>query len=315
MWWCALGLLGWPSPLLAQGLNLRWEAPEECPREGLVRAAAEALQTGPGRPVEAQVQVERQAPRRWHLRLRTVTAEGEGQRTLWVRSCREAAEATAVVLAFLLDGGVVSEAPRRAPPGDARVLPVYRLAFPTWDPEVPEPPPRPARAPPRWWWLFARTALDVGSLPGPSVGLGLGGAWERGRFRVELQGWWWAPQTQRLRDGAGGAFQRGTGQLRGCWLPLLGALQAGTCVGLELGWLHGRGVGVGRPEEGTAFWGAASLGLLFRARLLGRWHLLGLLEEAWVFHGGDFQLRDAEPVFASGRGALRVVLGLELRFP
>jgi hypothetical protein len=39
------------------------------------------------------------------------------------------------------------------------------------------------------------------------------------------------------------------------------------------------------------------------------------MEEAWVFHGGDFQVREGVTVFASGRGALRASVGLELRFP
>ena len=103
------------------------------------------------------------------------------------------------------------------------------------------------------------------------------------------------------------------GGARGCWLPLRSAFEIAACAGLELGDLHGQGLGVRSPLPADGIW--------FAATALGRasWRIapsfgvfldLGL---AIPFARDQFRL-DNSTIHQAGLVEGRASLGPELRF-
>ncbi len=181
----ALSLVLAAGTASAQRLDLRHDAPRECPtRAALLQQITDARGTSPrdDRALSATVTVTPVAPR-WRAVIVTRSDGAVGERTLEARSCARLTQAVALVIALAID----TEAERTDAPS-----PTAPLAPPTPTPvlfvddgELPpalRPRPRTPSAPPPpslHYGFQARLLVDAHSLPAvtPAVsfGLSLGG--------------------------------------------------------------------------------------------------------------------------------------------
>jgi len=176
----ALSLLLAAGSVRAQRLDLRYEAPRECPPSAsLVQQIADARGTSPreDRALVATVTVTLIAPR-WRAIIVTRSDGAVGERTLEARSCARLTQAIALVIALASDTEAERPstlAPSRAPPPITRA-PLLFIE----DDELPpalRPRPRVARAPRTAWLqagITARVVLDTATLPEPTPGVSFG---------------------------------------------------------------------------------------------------------------------------------------------
>jgi hypothetical protein len=281
--------------------SLSWQAPAECPDESHVRRAVEQL-LGEGPPppanVSARAVVEHTATGHWNVRLTTVRDGVTGERVVESESCQSLADATALILALAIDPQrVAARGPGAASaPASSTVAPATPSASasaPTAAPATasvasPAPPgasptPAPASTPsaareaapvpsgapgPTLVALFAQVGGDVGTLPRAAFALGAGAALTLGSLRVEGYGTYLPQQATYAAtlQSLGTNIHLLAGGLRGCFVPLRGSLEAGGCVGLELGDLRGQGFGPSVPNQylftpsnGGGLWVATTL--------------------------------------------------------
>jgi hypothetical protein len=104
------------------------------------------------------------------------------------------------------------------------------------------------------------------------------------------------------------------GGARGCWLPLRRALEIAACAGLELGDLHGQGLGVRSPLPADGIWFAATA--LGRAswRIAPSFRVFLDLGLAIPFVRDQFTLDNIGTIHQAGSVEGRASLGPELRF-
>ena len=118
------------------GISLDWRAPAECPGEAQIMANVERLlgsrTARPAEPIEVVASVSRDKS---GFRVRIETRKAEAQvRELRGASCAAIANATALILAMMIDPSVASAARATAPSGSS-------------DPPAPAPPSPPPAAP------------------------------------------------------------------------------------------------------------------------------------------------------------------------
>lgn len=231
----AFVLICWASPCLARAevaargvVQLLWDAPSVCPRAAEVLAAAL-----PDARREEAVRVRvhgvvRTQAARFELVMRIQEAGPAGSRTLSAESCQSLVEASALIIALAADAQRV------------------------------EPPARVG------WRVAGVSSFDVGSLPGPSIGLGaaLGVTW--GRWSVNAEAMWWLPRQTRsdVVSQPGGEIGLVTGALRGCFTVWSGRyLGLSPCGGVELGRSHGTGTGLAPNRQRSGLWAATLLGV------------------------------------------------------
>jgi hypothetical protein len=277
-----LAALGSSWPVAAAGSDLSWSGPADCAQsEQLMFQVERAL----GAPladtghVHLQVHVARSAPTaRALLRIADDGVEPAiSERRLVAPDCEKLVDTLAVAIALAIEAA----APRAetaalpvvsAPPPPAPVtLAVSNAAPPPLDATTSEPSNAALTGPsPR---VMARLLGDVGSLPAPALGLGLGAQLAWSRFQVELLGALWLEQHPRLDSstvpGAGADVSLVTGSLSACTLPLGnggGPLAFALCAGWEMGRLSGVGTGIAGPRRASGLWAAPSIeaGLTWR---------------------------------------------------
>src|SRR5262249_55575748 len=132
-------------------------------------------------PIRADAYVRKLVDGRFRVELTTVTNGSEGHRVIEERSCKAMAEATALILAWMVDPNAV-DAPLPAPEPKA---------------ETPAPRPGPPQRQPSGPRLVlgARAMFDVGTLPAFAAGVGLDAGIRWPLFRVLLRGGLWPRQT------------------------------------------------------------------------------------------------------------------------
>jgi hypothetical protein len=223
-------------------------------------------------------------------------------------------------------GPSAAPAPAPAPaPASAPVPPPAPVPAPA-PPPVPAPAPAPSPAPPPTSAseplpafpvaVFASLSGDLGTLPQTAYGFSLGAALLFRTFRLEGYGAYWPAQTAHAASAPafGGDVYLADGGLRGCWLPWRSTIEIAACAGLELGDLHGQGLGVRSPQPNDGIW--------FAATALGRasWRVtssFGLFVEVGLavpFFRDTFSLDDIGTVHQAGIVEGRASLGPELRF-
>lgn len=266
------------------GLALSWEAPPACPSQGEVEQEIERLSAG-REPSLAAFRVRvvvTEAPGRWQAKLWTEAAEASGERGFDAATCRELADAAALIIALALFPELPS----------AAVSPVLELS------------------------LRASLAGELGSLPGPGLEAGVGLRLARGSLDLLAEvatGLRSDRQEQGPRMGSGLTvsipFSAG---LRGCWSPLQDPFDLGLCAGATARLTHGQGFGISSPLSSSAWWVGPSLGVVLR---LGLWPRLRVYADAML------SLAITRPVFViegfgevhRTEGALgRVGVGLEV---
>lgn len=297
----ALALLGCSAALLGRhvvaqplsGPELSWDAPAGCPQAAEVRARIEAI-AGAAVQKETHLQARARVTRaegRFHLRLWLRDGELTGERNITADSCEDLAGATAVALGLMLRsetplteralrgardtaGGDASasqaEPVPSVPPAPAAPLAVEPQASEAAPPQRSRSAARPVRA------LVRAPALvgELGALPEPSAGFGLGVGAHYDDWLFVLSGQFWLPQTLHgtAFPGHGARVARQLASLTMGRAFRAGRAEVGPCLTLALQRISARGTGAGvTPSEARAVWlgvGAGAQGALEVAEAL-----------------------------------------------
>jgi hypothetical protein len=320
----------WPAPARAwtappERVVLHWAAPSECPAEGAVRAEMDRL-LGPSSarppapiPVAATVSLEDQGE--WHVRLETPGDGAPRIREIHAATCAAIADATALILAMMID----PEAASAAPPSPAKSPPVALTPPPIAPPRVPveaprsPPPPPPITPPPATptsLRIAALAGLDTASLPELAASLALGASFVYGAQRFEAGIAYYPSRkgTVAARPGTGGNVDLLTGSVGTCRHFGSGAIEVGPCVGVELGRLHASGFGVSNPGEGSTLWAAVQGGGVLSVRIVSRLALVLRLGATAPLLRPSFVLENVGAVYRPPAVTARGSGGVELIF-
>jgi hypothetical protein len=258
-------------------VGIDWNAPAECPTGSDLEASIRDLLGQPphlsdGRRLEVKARVERKQDRRWSATIETRLGEATGSRTVVTESCRAAADATALIVALMIDPEAV--AARTAPPAPAPPRPESPPPRPpATEIAVSRPPPPPPSRPrlaPRLS-LGAAVAVDVGTLPETAYAAGARLGVKLGRSALEL-GFLASSSASGTIPGttppAGGSFRFLSGSLAACPAVGLGRrFDLGACAEIEVVQVKGTGFGVTSSFQNDARWLALGGGGLARLRL------------------------------------------------
>jgi hypothetical protein len=340
----------------AAGVVLEWSAPTRCPtasavQERLTRTLAGSAADPRGLRARATVtEGEGEGEGKvLELVLELDRDDGPvGRRTMQAVDCDELANAAVLIVALAVDPEAELETPViEAPTEDSSIpepgedggvptVPAEPEPEPSVEPDEapatgdePEPPeapaPVPAPAPDR-----SPRSLHVGLRVGAGAGLfvlddasaivsAAATAWGR-TFRVELGATYWTPvEVRPAGSSAGGRLQQWTIDARGCGLLRPGPLELPLCGGLDVGAIHGVGVGVSSPRNAT------SLRLALTAGAALVWRPLRWNERVGPWIGADllvalvrarFRAIPAAPglVHHTPPVGARLAAGIEVRF-
>jgi hypothetical protein len=300
-----IGVVARATVAFAQGdaqsrFALEWNVPQGCLDRDDARAAIErALGTSAAARNPAtvvRVTIAEASNERWNADIWMYDANGSGERSVEGATCAQAAQATTLIVALALaDGPTLAPDTQVAKPAAAHLQPAERVRV----------------------GIGARLIGDVGSLPGPDLGLALLLVLQHRGLRAEAEGSGFWPRIAHDAPAAnsGGRFYLLSGGLRGCidLVPAAdAALRLGPCAGAEVGATFANGVGaLGTRRSSVVFWAAGLLGL--SARYLGRGPLwLGILAELGLpLHRAAWQVDDVagtvfQPKPVVGRVSLSV---------
>jgi hypothetical protein len=242
------------------GLALEWNAAEDCPDQSAAEAAIRDILGRRGatetKPDTVKVDITRLPSGRWEVQIETFGDSGTGHRRFEGSSCERVAEAAFLIVAMALDPLAVAHEVKAA-----RTEATHRTVEPvSVEPVSTVEHSKAEHARPL---LGLRIGGDVGSLPGPALGLsGLLG-FQDGPLRIEGDGTLWLPRQALAGPtvGSGGEIGLYTGGLRGCLEAVLASgssLRLGVCVGGEVGVQTGHAIGI---LPGTSRSGVWALGL------------------------------------------------------
>jgi len=317
----------------AAASDLSWSGPADCAQsEQLLFQVEQAL----GAPladsghVHLQVHVARTTPSaRALLRIEDNAADPAlSERSLVAPDCERLVDTLAVAITLALEAAVppadVPPSPARpavaAPAASAAARPISpRPGSPPADVVAAEPESAESRGPiPR---VVARVLADVGSLPSPALGLGLGAQLAWSRLQLELLGTLWSEQHARLNvsglPDAGADVALVTGTVSACATPLgaaPGSLVLALCLGWEMGRLSGEGTGINAPRQANGLWLApeANVRLTWRpAQALGLGAQIGA---AAPLGRGEFYLDRLGTVHQPSSLVARAGLGIDVAF-
>jgi hypothetical protein len=274
----------------------------------------------------------------WHLELSVQGPGGVDRREVTASSCEELAEAAGLFIAVaaeleaedgedLGEPQLHAEAPEVPPPQPVGedAAPVPDEPSPVAAPTSPPPPSDPAPIDPSPTRRI-RAAVRVEGiaqlfrlLPEPASG-GVGGAvavWPGlPRLRLEARAhYFFAQRAMYPAQPVGADFDLWLAATAACFEPRWSRVSLPVCGGLEAGGMRGRGVGVSDSGTGTA----AFVGLPVDVAVTWaptRWLALWLGPRAVVsLRRPPFHVRGLDTLFRAGPGALRLVAGVEVRFP
>ena len=316
----------WTAP--PERLDLHWNAPAECPAADAVRAEVDRVlgpsSARPPAPIPVAAAVSRDAEGAWHVHLETPGEGAPRVREIHGASCAAIADATALILAFVIDPAAAAAAPpavsTRAPV-EATRPPVEVKTPPV---EAPRPPVEVYRLPvdaerpptPRSFRIAAMAGLDTASLPQIAATLGLHGSFVYGPQRFEL-GIGFRPSragTSTTRPTAGGYVDLLTGSAATCTHFGTAMIEVGPCVGFEVGRLHASGFGVSSPGEGSTLWAAVEGGGVLSLRVFSQLALVVRLGAAVPLLRPSFVLLNVGPIFRPPAVTARGSTGVEIVF-
>lgn len=311
---------------------LRWTAPVGCPDGGTVLGQVRSLATrDPDAPIDANAKVWVDEGGHWRVALVTESLGVRGERIIDADSCSLAADATAYVLATMVDPDAVRarfaapsvdkvDAPPFTSAPDASIA-AAPVATPVPTKESPPPPPAPAQE--RRFGLAALASVDSAVLP--SAGVGFGGGLNARVFpwndrpspfhaRVEASFRYFPAvhASSSIEPSRGADLRLAAGQttLFASWD--LGALSLGPSLALEVGALTGDGRGVSQPVHGESLWMAALPGAFARWPARGQLAARAQLEAAIPLGKSEFVLA-SETLHQSAPSA-RASIAADFRF-
>jgi hypothetical protein len=300
------------------GFQLTWQAPEGCPPASAVELEIERLLAGSARErasagLQVKGTVEHEA--QWLVTLDTTSKTASGHRTIQAATCQALANATALIVALIIDPDAVAahkDETKVVPPTPVPSLPV---AAPTTAP--PEPAKQGART--THGLLGFAAAGNLGVLPSADVALSVHLGVARQRWRIEARGAYGLRQVQSeaLSDppGAFGRFSFVAGTLAGCRTFLGPRIEVGPCASAEVGAVRGQGFGATENTSKNTPWVALGAGGLVLVQA-NRWlyfpihadAVIPLWRPSYVF--GNVET----PIFRSWIVGARLTAGVELRF-
>jgi hypothetical protein len=294
--------------------ELEWRAPPGCPDRDDARARVERfLGRSVGRAGDPEVRAQVEIVAEDGLFVASLrTADGE--RVLSAERCDVAADGAAYVVAAMIDPDVDPPATEE-PPSATSTTPPASTTPPSTTPRTTAPPKR-ARDRVRG---AVRIGAGVGVGPLPSVAPGLVGAaaitWRR--LRVELGAAHWFAREARLPDrpNTGGDIRLTTGNARICPLAVLRPIEVPLCAGVEIGSMHGSGVGIDVPTSTRLLWVAltASAGVIWMpSPWVGLWADAALVVPV---SRPIFEAENVGEIHQPAPAAFAGTLGLEARFP
>jgi hypothetical protein len=309
---CLMLTRAFPARAEAPGtFSLEWLAPADCPSSRQVEAEIARLLGGPAHgPAGDDLRVRASVGhnRLWSVTLETSSGTSNGRRTLSATTCEGLANATALIVALIIDPNAVAEHSREAEKTEQKA-PATPVA---------EPPTAPrARTINVLAGLGATGSL--GALPSPDLGLGAGlglsGPLWRIEARVAYSTWWVKSSTMVDPAGAYGRFRLLTAMLAGCLISHRSSFDWGACLDFESGAVQGEGVGVTMDSAKTTPWLGLGAGgfLALRATpwLLFPFHIDAIVP-LWR---PDFTFEGVEsPIFRARAVGGRMTAGIEFQF-
>lgn len=157
--------------------------------------------------------------------------------------------------------------------------------------------------------------LDV--LPAATATFGGALALRTRQARVEVRGRWAMPRRAVAPEhpNAGVQVDLWTLGASGCYAPRWRRLEFPLCAGLELGAMRGRGFGVTQPRQARTLYAAVPIDAnLVWAPIPRVGPLVGVGASPTLVRP-SYDLEAAGPLFRAGPLAVRVVVGVEVRFP
>jgi hypothetical protein len=295
----------------AGAFTLSWQAPSGCPshdelRAGIARLLGGDIRVPQGGDIKARAVVAH--GQTWSLAIETELAGRPGRRSIEAASCQELADATALIIALMIDPDAVAAhatQPRLvAPPPPAQTAPAPQQERRTIQ-----------------YLVGIHAAGSQGTLPSVDAGLG-GGIGLAGRlWRVELRGTYGLRRDQHA--GAPppapplsyGQFNFAAAALAGCLNLGREGVAFGPCADAELGVVSAKGFGVSQSLPANTAWLALGAGV-YAAVSLGPHLSLPLHLDVLA------PLRRSEFVFKNVPGRVfqapvvggRICAGIELHF-
>ena len=301
------------------GFVFAWRAPEGCPPASAVEVEIEHLLGGPASEharADLQVQATVERGSMWSVTLETASKTASGHRTIEAATCQGLANATALIVALMIDPDAVAlrtstakgeeaQLPSRPVPTPAQTEPVAESGHPgTWISHG---------------LLGVAAAGSLGVLPSPDVGGSASVGVLGSRWRVEARAVYGLrrPQSEALADppGAYGRFSFIAGTLAGCRAFLGPRLEMGPCASAEAGAVRGQGFGPLQTTTKDTPWFAVGAG-----------GFLAIQANAWLYfpiHADVvFPLwrpyyvfsNVPTPIFRSWFAGGRLTAGVEVRF-
>ena len=292
-----------------------WIAPEGCPSESSVSAEIDDLLGGAARhrsreDLNVRATVERAAL--WLVTLQTTSSATSGHRSIEATTCQGLANATALIVALMIDPDAVAARAGKVKEPDGARPPVA--------PPVSAPaPPTPLFEPTTFGLAGIGATGNLGVLPAADVGVGAELGLVHRSWRVELRGSYGLRnvRSDALGDSAGayGRFRFFSGVLFGCWMSIRSSVDLGPCLEVEFGALRGEGIGASPNASETTPWFALGTGgaVVFKAT---RWLHFPLHADAVVpLWRPNFGFRNVDtPIFRARPVGARLTAGVELPF-
>lgn len=261
-----------------------------------------------GASVEARASVENGA--RWSVSITTLHAGQAGRRSIEAASCQNLADATALVVALMIDPDAVAahardsgaEPPPAAEPAAVEAAP------------APSPPARP---------VDVLTAIlgqaGVGVLPGVDAGIGVGVGVAGRRWRVEVRGTYGLRRDQVARASSApeayGRFNFQGGTFAACTNLGGDEIAFGPCADVEVGMVSAQAYNVSVGFPARTPWFALGAGG-YAAIALGRhWAIPVHVDVLAPLRRPQFVIREVEgTVFQAPAVGVRLAGGVEWRF-
>lgn len=244
------------APAAAQGLGadrlvLEWTAPPDCPPASEVRAMVARLLGGaihlpPDRTLEVRARVGQGAT--WQVEIETGSEPQVRRRLLEAESCKGLADATALIVALMIDPHAV----------EADAHPV------TPAPPMPAPRSQAPRGLPTRFSVGLSATASLGILPALDAGVGGSLGLLHGAWRFELQGSYGLRRDQSVAvsslDNAHGTFNYLGGSAGVCRDLGSRGVSFGPCAEVAFGILSAQGYGVTESIPATTPWLGFGLG-------------------------------------------------------
>lgn len=276
-----LGFLATVASRRAAASDLSWSGPPECRQSEQLSFQVERALGAPlaatGR-VHLQVHVDRVSPdARALLRIASQVGDagdaGVKERLLVAPDCMTLVDTLAIAIALAVEATVPTSSTPPTVPASARSDSAEPALSRNTVPSTPALNDQrraeetvAARGSGPLPSVSALLLGDLGSLPGPALGVALGVELAWSHVQLAALGTLWLAQHTLVPGssvvGAGADVRLATGTLLACANPLGSAREqafASLCAGWETGTVTGSGSGVSRPRQANALWLAPSL--------------------------------------------------------